>query len=109
MFYIHGGGFVIGNSASCGDIQVCNYLCSKDVIVVTANYRLSLFGFFTTGDERVLGNYGLWDQTFALRWIKRNIHAFGGDPNNVTVFGHSAGGASADLLCLSPHSRGWLI
>lgn len=81
-------------------------LCTKDVIVVTINYRLGFFGFLTTGDENALGNYGLWDQTLALRWVKDNISSFGGDPNNITVFGQSAGGMSVDYLALSPHSRG---
>ncbi|KAI6190311.1 Carboxylic ester hydrolase [Aphelenchoides bicaudatus] len=119
LFYIHGGGYVIGNSAQCGDLRICKYLCSKDLIVVTINYRLGLFGFFTTGDSKAPGNYGLWyfqialynlpkqfrDQTLALKWVKDNIERFGGNPTQVTVSGHSAGAASADLLSISPHSR----
>ncbi|PIO65818.1 Carboxylesterase [Teladorsagia circumcincta] len=81
-------------------------LCAKDVVVVSINYRLGPLGFFTTGDDVCKGNMGLWDQTLALRWVHDNIEAFGGDPGNVTVFGQSAGGASADLLAISPHSRG---
>ncbi|KAI6220854.1 Carboxylic ester hydrolase [Aphelenchoides fujianensis] len=105
LFYVHGGGFVIGNSAHAGDLTILRFLCAEDVVVVTTNYRLGLFGFLSTGDEHAVGNYGLWDQTAALRWVKRNIEQFGGDRENVTVAGHSAGGVSADLLALSPHSR----
>jgi carboxylesterase 2 len=79
-----------------------------DVIVVTINYRLGLFGFLTTGDSNALGNYGLWDQTAALKWTNENINQFGGNPNQITVLGHSAGASSTDLLCISPHSRGYL-
>lgn len=78
-------------------------LAKKNIFL---NYRLGLFGFFTTGDANCPGNYGLWDQTAALKWVNENIEQFGGDSNQITVFGHSAGGASTDLLCLSPHSRG---
>lgn len=78
----------------------------KDVILVTMNYRLGILGFFTTGDEVCPGNFGLWDQTLALQWVQKHIASFGGDPNNVTLFGQSAGGACVDLLTLSPHSRG---
>ncbi|VDM57599.1 unnamed protein product [Angiostrongylus costaricensis] len=84
-------------------------LCVKDVVVVSVNYRLGPFGFFTTGDHVCRGNMGLWDQTLALHWIHDNVASFGGDPENVTLFGQSAGGASADLLAISPHSRGWQI
>lgn len=79
-------------------------LCLKNVVVVTIQYRLGFFGFSV--GEGIHSNIGLWDQTLALTWVKDNIKSFNGNPNNVTVFGQSAGGASADLLCLSPHSRG---
>uniref|UniRef100_A0A1I7XQY1 Carboxylic ester hydrolase n=1 Tax=Heterorhabditis bacteriophora TaxID=37862 RepID=A0A1I7XQY1_HETBA len=86
-------------------LKVFRNLCSKDVVVVSINYRLGAFGFFTTGDDNCKGNMGLWDQTMALQWVNKNIRRFGGNPENVTLFGQSAGGASVDLLSLSPHSR----
>ncbi|VBB34296.1 unnamed protein product, partial [Acanthocheilonema viteae] len=105
MIFIHGGGFLIGCAAQYGDINICNNLCRRDVIVVTIQYRLGLLGFFCTGDEVCPGNNGLWDQAMALQWIKENISAFNGNPERITIFGHSAGGASADLLSLSPKSQ----
>ncbi|KIH56495.1 Carboxylesterase [Ancylostoma duodenale] len=106
MVWVHGGGFSIHSSSNYGDTSIARNLCVKDVVVVSMNYRLGPFGFFTTGDDVCRGNLGLWDQTLALQWVHDNIEAFGGDPDNVTVFGQSAGGASADLLAISPHSRG---
>uniref|UniRef100_A0A1I7UMT8 Carboxylic ester hydrolase n=1 Tax=Caenorhabditis tropicalis TaxID=1561998 RepID=A0A1I7UMT8_9PELO len=105
MVFIHGGGYEL-----CGSADFCAYSLSgtlplKDVVVVTLNYRLGAFGFFTTGDDVCRGNMGLWDQTLALKWVQQNISSFGGNPNLVTVLGQSAGGASTDLLSLSPHSR----
>ena len=91
MVWLHGGGFWGGASN--------NYIADTlaafgDVIVVTVNYRLSIWGFLSTDDEHAPGNYGLWDQHMALQWIHDNINEFGGDPNTVTIFGESAGGAS---------------
>lgn len=105
MIFIHGGGYEL-----CGSSDFCAYSLSgtlplKDVIVVTINYRLGVFGFLTTGDNVCRGNMGLWDQTLALKWVQKHISSFGGDPDLVTVLGQSAGGASTDLLSLSPHSR----
>ncbi|PIO62193.1 Carboxylesterase, partial [Teladorsagia circumcincta] len=105
MVFIHGGGFVSDSSIKYGDVGICQHLCTKDVVVVTIQYRLGLLGFFSTGDEHCPGNFALWDQTLALRWIQENIAFFNGDPNNVTVMGQSAGGASVDLLSICPHSR----
>ncbi|VDM53956.1 unnamed protein product [Angiostrongylus costaricensis] len=105
MVYVHGGGFLIDSAVRCGDKGIAKYLCRHDVIVVTIQYRLGLLGFFSTGDEVCAGNLGLWDMTMALHWVQDNIKEFGGDPNRVTVFGQSAGGASVDMLAISPHSR----
>ncbi|XP_041339901.1 bile salt-activated lipase-like [Pyrgilauda ruficollis] len=77
-----------------------------NVIVVTINYRVGPLGFLSTGDENLPGNYGLKDQHMAIAWVKRNIKAFGGDPDNITIFGESAGGASVSLQTLSPKNKG---
>jgi len=77
-----------------------------DVIVVTINYRLNVFGFLTTGDEASPGNAGLRDQVLALQWIKRNIGAFGGDGERITIFGESAGSASVGMHIVSPQTEG---
>ena len=77
-----------------------------DVIVVTINYRLNMFGFATLGDDGLKGNYGLWDQKMALKWVHENIHSFGGDPNSVTIFGESAGGFSVALQAIIPSNKG---
>uniref|UniRef100_A0A8R1HLS6 Carboxylic ester hydrolase n=1 Tax=Caenorhabditis japonica TaxID=281687 RepID=A0A8R1HLS6_CAEJA len=105
MVFIHGGGFELGSSRDYCAYSLANTLPLKDVVLVTINYRLGILGFFTTGDDVCRGNFGLWDQTLALQWVQKHIASFGGNPNNVTIFGQSAGGASVDLLSLSPHSR----
>ncbi|CAI5455918.1 unnamed protein product [Caenorhabditis angaria] len=105
MVYVHGGGFLIDSAVKYGDEGIAKYLCRHGVVVVTIQYRLGLLGFFSTGDEVCPGNLGLWDMTMALQWVRDNVHAFGGDPRKVTVFGQSAGGASVDLLSISPHSK----
>jgi carboxylesterase type B len=84
---IHGGSFRYGSSKT--DVYGPDYLLEKDVIVVSFNYRLGVFGFLSLEDEslNIPGNAGLKDQVFALKWIKNNIQNFGGDPENVTLFG----------------------
>lgn len=104
MFWVHGGAFLVGSS----DTKTFNprYLLDKDVILVTTNYRLGIFGFLSTGDSASPGNYGLKDLVLALKWVQKNICQFGGDPNRVTIFGESAGGVSIDLLALSDATDG---
>uniref|UniRef100_A0A452SHT9 Carboxylic ester hydrolase n=1 Tax=Ursus americanus TaxID=9643 RepID=A0A452SHT9_URSAM len=111
MIWIYGGAFLMG--AGHGANFLSNYLYDGEeiatrgnVIVVTFNYRVGPLGFLSTGDANLPGNYGLWDQHMAIAWVKRNIAAFGGDPNNITLFGESAGGASVSLQTLSPHNKG---
>ncbi|XP_068067299.1 bile salt-activated lipase-like [Anomalospiza imberbis] len=111
MVYIYGGAFLVGGSQGANFLD--NYLYDGEeiavrgnVIVVTINYRLGPLGFLSTGDENLPGNYGLKDQHMAIAWVKRNIKAFGGDPDNITIFGESAGAASVSLQTLSPKNKG---
>ncbi|KAF1751954.1 hypothetical protein GCK72_018508 [Caenorhabditis remanei] len=105
VVYFYGGGFEVGFSSMIDDYSLSGTLPLRDLVVVTANYRVGPLGFLTTGDDVSKGNYGLWDQTLALKWVQQHISSFGGDPNSVTIFGTSAGGASVDFLALSPHSN----
>ncbi|MEN7536675.1 carboxylesterase/lipase family protein [Aurantiacibacter flavus] len=110
MVWIHGGAFENGMGTS--PTYDGTGLAGKGVIVVTINYRLGVFGFLAHPDLAAesahgsSGNYGLEDQLAALRWVQSNIAAFGGDPDNVTLFGQSAGGASVRTLISSPQSMG---
>ncbi|CAG7687337.1 unnamed protein product [Allacma fusca] len=102
MVFFHGGAFQNGT----GSMYTPDYLMDEDVVYVNPNYRLGVLGFLNTGDSVIRGNMGLKDQALALRWVKDNIQAFGGDPNNITIFGESAGGASVHYLTLSPSTKG---
>ena len=103
MIWIHGGGFTQG---SASEYIPSELITENDVIVVVIQYRLGILGFLSSGDDVSPGNYGLWDQTLAIRWVKDNIRAFGGDPDSMTIFGESAGAASVGYQILSPASRG---
>ncbi|KAK7872998.1 hypothetical protein R5R35_000299 [Gryllus longicercus] len=103
MVFFHGGAFVGGSGNT--EMYGPAYLV-PEVVLVTVNYRLGALGFLSLVDASVPGNNGLKDQAAALRWIKQNIASFGGDPNNVTIFGESAGGASVNYHVLSPMSKG---
>ena len=95
MVWIFGGGFAGGGTSE--PRQDGEHLSHKGVLVVSMNYRLGIFGFFATRElaaedpHHAAGNYGLLDELAAIQWVQRNIAAFGGDPNNVTIFGESAG------------------
>ena len=109
MVWIYGGGFVAGGASE--PRQDGLNLAKKGVIVVSMNYRLGIFGFFShpeltqESEHHASGNYGLLDQSAALAWVHRNIAAFGGDPGRVTIFGESAGSFSVCALMASPVSR----
>jgi para-nitrobenzyl esterase len=107
MVWIHGG----ANWAGSGAGVVRSSLARQDVVVVSVQYRLGVFGFLshpglTAEGGGASGNYALMDLVAALRWVRDNIAVFGGDPDNVTLFGHSAGGQDVGLLMLTPSARG---
>ncbi|XP_075990826.1 para-nitrobenzyl esterase-like [Anticarsia gemmatalis] len=103
LVYIHGGAYQYGS----GNTATLNALVrSNKLIVVTFNYRLGAHGFLCLGTEGAPGNAGLKDQVALLRWVKSNIANFGGNPDDVTIFGCSAGGGSTDTLTLSKTTRG---
>lgn len=110
MVWIHGGGFVAGATAE--QLYHGEHLAKKGVVMVSFNYRLGALGFLAhpglsaENDRHVSGNYGLLDMIAALRWVQRNISAFGGDPGRVTIFGESAGGIAVSMLCASPLAKG---
>lgn len=104
MVFIHGGGFRDGSGSPF--IYGPKYFVKNGVILVTFNYRLEILGFLCLGIKEAPGNIGLKDQVQALKWVKRNIRVFGGNPDNVTIFGESAGAASVSYHLLSPMSKG---
>ncbi|KAH8664562.1 Carboxylesterase [Xylariales sp. PMI_506] len=102
MLWIFGGGFQLG-TAMTTDFDGSSFAKNQDVIIVTPNYRTSVFGFpgAVEGIPTPLRNVGLFDQKLAVAWVQRNIHSFGGDPAKVTIFGESAGATSVDMLLLT--------
>ncbi len=110
MVWIHPGGYQTGSGGTPGfDGEA---LAKKGVVLVTINYRLGVFGFFShpaltkESEHHASGNYALMDQAAALRWVQKNIAGFGGDPQRVTVFGDSAGSSSIANLMGSPQAKG---
>ncbi|XP_072020491.1 cholinesterase-like [Amphiura filiformis] len=103
MLWIYGGGFVFGegSSYSYNGIPISTI---NNIVYVTINYRVNSFGFFSLGDDVMPGNYGLWDQQLALKWAKEHIGAFGGNADDITIFGQSAGAASVGLHLVAPLS-----
>jgi len=110
MLWIYGGGFVNGGSSPA--VYDGTHFAESGVVFVSFNYRVGRFGFFahpalTKEDPNaVLGDYGFLDQIAALKWVKKNITKFGGDPGNVTLFGESAGGGSVLTMMTTPLARG---
>lgn len=110
IVYIHGGGFTEGS----GSVPIYDgeAMAKKGVVFVTINYRLGLFSFFSHPEltqespHQASGNYGLLDQVAALQWLKNNIAAFGGNPDNVTIAGQSAGSMSVCVLAVTPLAKG---
>ena len=109
MVFIHGGGFQTGGSSD-PLYNGSNFAAANDVVIVTINYRLAVFGFVNFGaiDSAFEGTgyLGLKDQVAALAWVKENISAFGGDPDNVTIFGESAGAISCMMQMVIPAAKG---
>ncbi len=109
MVWIYGGGFVAGSTSE--GRQDGTAFARRGVVLVTLNYRLNIFGFFATpalaseSPQHAAGNYGLMDQAAALKWVQRNIEAFGGDAKNITVFGESAGSFSVSAQMASPLAK----
>ena len=110
MVWIYGGGFQQGSAAN--PVFDGARLAAHGTIVIAINYRVGIFGFLAHPEltaespQHASGNYGLLDQVAGLQWVKRNAAAFGGDPDNVTIFGQSAGAASVTYLFASPLARG---
>ncbi|XP_005091629.1 cholinesterase 1 [Aplysia californica] len=102
MVWIHGGAFLQGGAYKAYGSS----MAATGVVVVAMNYRLGPFGFLSTGDDVMPGNYGMLDQLLALKWVQKYVHVFGGDPSHVTIAGHSAGSASVSFHVLSPLSVG---
>ncbi len=110
LVWIYGGGFAFGSTST--PTHNGEFLARKGVVLVSINYRVGSLGFLAHPElsaespHRVSGNYGIQDQIAGLRWVQRNIAAFGGDPTKVTIFGESAGGISVSMLCGSPEAKG---
>uniref|UniRef100_A0AC34F9J4 Carboxylic ester hydrolase n=1 Tax=Panagrolaimus sp. ES5 TaxID=591445 RepID=A0AC34F9J4_9BILA len=105
LIFVHGGGFEYGYSQAYGYEYFVDNFISQDIIMVTLQYRLAHFGFLATSDKIINGNFGHFDQIEALKFLKKNIQAFGGDPNQITVLGHSAGSLSVHTLTLTPLAK----
>ena len=108
--YVHGGAFLGGAGSNLPFI--CDKICERGVIAVTLNYRLGALGFLShpliasEGENEAGGNFGLWDQLEAFKWIKENMSDFGGDPDNITAFGQSAGAMSLQALAHTTKMQG---
>lgn len=106
MFFIHGGSNAAGSASFMDGSALA---AAGQVIVAMPNYRLDFVGFLNIfNSSNVKGNYGLWDQLLALKWLHSNCHQLGCDPDSITVFGHSAGSSDTMLLALSPLAQPYI-
>ena len=105
LLWIHGGSFTVGLSDQYPGDVLGGF---NDVILVVINYRLNVFGFFSTGDDTITGNQGLWDQALAIKWVHDHIAKFGGDANDVTLFGGSAGAVSVMYQSMYSGNEGYI-
>ncbi len=110
MVWLHGGGFATGSGQELPGYDGANLARKGDVVVVTLNHRLNVLGFLDLSDfgpeYASSGNAGLLDLVAALQWVKNNAEAFGGDPDNITIFGQSGGGGKVSILCATPAAKG---
>jgi para-nitrobenzyl esterase len=113
MVWVHGGAYIFGSGANYSDgWRDPSGLAAQGVVLVTLNHRLGIFGFLAHPElaaespHHSAGNYGVLDVIAALRWVRTNIAAFGGDPGNVTIFGHSSGSGIVTILLAAPEARG---
>jgi para-nitrobenzyl esterase len=110
LVWIYGGGFIVGSTST--PVHNGEHLARKGVVLVSINYRVGPLGFLAHPElsaespHHVSGNYGLQDMIAGLQWVQRNIAAFGGDPDKVTIFGESVGGIATSMLCASPVAKG---
>ena len=105
LLWIHGGSFTVGLSDQYPGDVLSGF---NDVILVVINYRLNVFGFFSTGDDTITGNQGLFDQALAIKWVHDHISHFGGDPDDVTLFGGSAGAVSVMYQAMYQGNKGYI-
>uniref|UniRef100_A0A182UY99 carboxylesterase n=1 Tax=Anopheles merus TaxID=30066 RepID=A0A182UY99_ANOME len=101
MLYVHGGAFVVGSAERFGP----EYLLEKDIVLVVIQYRLGTLGFLSTGTKSIPGNAAMYDVLESLEWVSRHIRSFGGNPEDVTIFGESAGGHAVSAMLHSPRVR----
>eukprot|EP00461_Guttulinopsis_vulgaris_P003167 UN03168 len=105
MVFYHGGNFFQGSNG--GPLYNGTHLATQgNVIIVTVNYRLGILGYYRDESKGIWGNFGVVDQINALKWTRANIDSWGGDPDNITIFGQSAGAASSAVLTTSPYTKG---
>ena len=112
MIWIYGGAFTIGSGSQLAALYLSSdtiysgqQLALRDVVVITINYRLGVLGFLYGNTSDCPGNQGLWDQIMAFNWVKDNVKAFGGNPNDITLFGESAGSISISNHIVSNFTR----